>query len=187
MREAETIRRLLTARQVAEFYGFHADRAGNISCPFHRGDRTPSLKLYDGEGGFHCFGCGAHGSVIDFVMKLFDLNFRQAVMRLDSDFNLGLSRQKQQFSDYSAAVEKRRAEIRAKEREEREFWQAVHDLWYFREAKELFEPVQTDDGIWFHPLYVEAVKMIPHLENWIDEHIAIGGDNIERNSALHAG
>ena len=114
MREAETIRRLLTARQVAEFYGFHANRAGNISCPFHRGDRTPSLKLYDGEGGFHCFGCGAHGFVIDFVMKLFDLNFRQAVMRLDTDFNLGLSRQKQQFSNYSAAIEKRRAEIRAR-------------------------------------------------------------------------
>lgn len=187
MGEAETIRRLLSARRVAEFYGFHPDRAGAISCPFHKGDRTPSLKLYDGERGFHCFGCGAHGSVIDFVMKLFNLNFRQAVMRLDSDFRLGLTREKKSFNSYSAVLEKRRAEQRAKEQEEHDFWNAVRELWYWREVKQLFEPVKTGDDIWFHPLYVEAVKMIPHLENWIDNHTKIGGDNIEGNSALHAG
>ena len=78
---ASDIRSMLTAQQVAEHYGFEVNRSGFMKCPFHTGDRTASLKLYDGESGFHCFGCGAHGSIIDFVMRLFDLNFRQAVSR----------------------------------------------------------------------------------------------------------
>ena len=91
---ASDIRRMLTARQVAEHYGFLANRSGFIKCPFHQGDNTASLKLYDGQGGFHCFACGAHGSVIDFTMKLFDLNFKQAILRLNADFRLGLTSNK---------------------------------------------------------------------------------------------
>ena len=68
MNMAADIRRILTAQQVAEFYGFQVGRSGFMKCPFHQGDHTASLKLYDGDGGWHCFGCGAHGSVIDFVM-----------------------------------------------------------------------------------------------------------------------
>ena len=39
-----------------------------IVCPFHA-ERTPSCTLFP-TGGFHCFGCGANGNSIDFVMKL---------------------------------------------------------------------------------------------------------------------
>ncbi len=45
----------------------HLTRTGMACCPFH-GDgqeRTPSLKVYDDH--FHCYGCGAHGDVIDWV------------------------------------------------------------------------------------------------------------------------
>jgi len=35
-------------------------------CPFH-GERTPSFYVYD--DGYHCFGCGAHGDAISFVMQ----------------------------------------------------------------------------------------------------------------------
>jgi hypothetical protein len=87
---AADIRRILTAQQVAEFYGFQVGRSGFMKCPFHQGDHTASLKLYDGDGGWHCFGCGAHGSVIDFAMLLFNCSFREAMGRLDSDFHLGI-------------------------------------------------------------------------------------------------
>lgn len=87
---ASDIRSMLTAQQVAEHYGFEVNRSGFMKCPFHTGDRTASLKLYDGESGFHCFGCGAHGSIIDFVMRLFDLNFRQAVLRINATFTWAL-------------------------------------------------------------------------------------------------
>ena len=39
------------------------------SCPWHGRDSTPSFKVFKKDGRFHCFGCEADGSVIDFVMK----------------------------------------------------------------------------------------------------------------------
>ena len=48
-------------------------------CPFH-GEKTPSFHVYDDH--FHCFGCGAHGSLIDFVMQRDKVGFREAVERL---------------------------------------------------------------------------------------------------------
>ncbi|HBC07201.1 MAG TPA: hypothetical protein DC046_06400 [Rhodospirillaceae bacterium] len=48
-------------------------------CPFHK-EKTPSFHVYDDH--YHCFGCGAHGSVIDFVMETEGLEFREAVQRL---------------------------------------------------------------------------------------------------------
>lgn len=87
---AEQIKQQLSMYDVLDQYGFDVGRAGMMLCPFHEED-TPSFKVYGGEGGWHCFGCGAGGSVIDFVMKLFDLGFPQAVVRIDNDFRLGLT------------------------------------------------------------------------------------------------
>ena len=89
---ARQIKEHLTARQVVELYGFHPDRGGYIQCPFHAGDNHGSLKVYDGnKSGWHCFGCGAGGSAIDFVMRLFGLSFAQACLKLNCDFGLGLT------------------------------------------------------------------------------------------------
>lgn len=89
-RQAEEIKQRLTMREVAEHYGFQVNHASCIRCPFHAGDRQASLHIYPGSDGFHCFGCGAHGSVIDFAMLLFNCSFREAMGRLDSDFHLGI-------------------------------------------------------------------------------------------------
>ena len=48
-------------------------------CPFHA-DRGPSLVLYPDH--FHCFGCAAHGDVIDFVAKLQHLSTGEAIRYL---------------------------------------------------------------------------------------------------------
>ncbi|GAB6052276.1 DNA primase [Magnetospira thiophila] len=48
-------------------------------CPFHK-EKTPSFYVYDDH--YHCFGCGAHGSVIDFVMNTENLSFPEAVEKL---------------------------------------------------------------------------------------------------------
>lgn len=81
-------RRLVTARHAAEYYGFQANRAGFIPCPFHS-EKTASLKLYD-NGSWYCFGCQQHGSSIDFTAKLFDLSPLEAVRKMNMDFNLAL-------------------------------------------------------------------------------------------------
>jgi DNA primase len=50
-------------------------------CPFHN-EKTPSFTVSDEKGFYHCFGCGAHGSAIDFVMNNEGLSFPEAVERL---------------------------------------------------------------------------------------------------------
>jgi DNA primase catalytic core len=47
-------------------------------CPFHR-EKTPSFHVTPAKNLFHCFGCGAAGSVIDFVMKQDRLTQQQAI------------------------------------------------------------------------------------------------------------
>ena len=53
-------------------------------CPFHN-EKTPSFTVSEEKGFFHCFGCGAHGDVIGFVMRFDNLSFPEAVERLATD------------------------------------------------------------------------------------------------------
>jgi phage/plasmid primase-like uncharacterized protein len=50
-------------------------------CPLHD-EKTPSFTISPQKGFFHCFGCGAHGDVIDFVRKTKGVSFKQAVAEL---------------------------------------------------------------------------------------------------------
>lgn len=70
--------------EAAERYG--TVRRGFMRCPFHE-DRVPSLKLYDDH--FHCFGCGAHGDVVDLAAGLLGCSKAEAARRLLEDFGQG--------------------------------------------------------------------------------------------------
>ncbi len=50
-------------------------------CPFHN-EKTPSFTVSESKKIFHCFGCGESGSVISFIMKKENLDFREAVVFL---------------------------------------------------------------------------------------------------------
>ncbi|WCT75019.1 CHC2 zinc finger domain-containing protein [Sphingomonas naphthae] len=52
-------------------------------CMFHQ-ERSPSLHVYDTDGGFHCFGCGASGDVFDFLKAKNGLGFIDAIRWLDA-------------------------------------------------------------------------------------------------------
>lgn len=58
-------------------------------CPFHD-ERTPSFHIVEEKGFYHCFGCGAHGDAISFVMHTEGLEFPQAVKSLASLAGLSL-------------------------------------------------------------------------------------------------
>lgn len=47
-------------------------------CPFHQED-SASFFIFTDDNHFHCFGCGEHGDVINYIMKLKDYDFKQAV------------------------------------------------------------------------------------------------------------
>ena len=57
-------------------------------CPFH-GEKTPSFTVSRDKQFFHCFGCGAHGSAIGFLMKHRNLEFVEAVEELAGVAELG--------------------------------------------------------------------------------------------------
>lgn len=59
-------------------------RAGNeykACCPFHA-DKNPSFTIFSGGQRFHCFGCGASGDVLDYLMRLHKVALRDAAAML---------------------------------------------------------------------------------------------------------
>lgn len=56
-------------------------------CPFHN-EKTPSFYVNDDKAFYHCFGCGAHGDAIRFVVELEGLSFRDAVATLAAEAGL---------------------------------------------------------------------------------------------------
>jgi DNA primase len=79
-------------------------------CPFH-GEKTPSFYVY--EDGYHCFGCGAHGDAISFVMQTHGTSFIEAVASLAAEAALdlpkpspGMEAAERQRLDLGAVLEK---------------------------------------------------------------------------------
>jgi RecA-family ATPase len=63
----------------------HLKREGNHwkgCCPFHA-DRDPSFAVYD--NGFHCFACGAKGTVVDYVMLRDGVDVGEAIKRIGAE------------------------------------------------------------------------------------------------------
>ncbi len=71
-------RQVKLARRGREFAGL---------CPFHH-EKTPSFYVVEDKNFFHCFGCGAHGDAIGFVMRADHLDFLEAVEKLAAEVGL---------------------------------------------------------------------------------------------------
>lgn len=62
-------------------------------CPFHN-EKTPSFYVNEDKGFYHCFGCGAHGDAIGFVMAQDGLTFMDAVKSLAAEAGLTVPEQR---------------------------------------------------------------------------------------------
>ena len=83
---SETIEQIAAANDIVELIGsyFPLKRAGanfKALCPFHQ-EKTPSFMVSPRRQTFHCFGCGAGGSVFRFVMEYEHVDFPSAVRKL---------------------------------------------------------------------------------------------------------
>ena len=103
---AQVIRDQVTMEQILSLYGYRTKK-GFMCCPFH-GEKAPSLKIYKESGGWHCFGCGRGGSVIDFVMEHENCRFSEAVRAIDRSLHMGLTDPHE--NPFEAGREKRRQE-----------------------------------------------------------------------------
>lgn len=114
------IKQAVTMTEIASKYISEPNRAGFICCPFHD-EKTPSLKVYPKNKGWHCFGCNAGGDIINFVSEYFGLGFVDACKKINSDFNLGIINNEGEYNDLAA----QQAEIqREHERGKRKLEQA---------------------------------------------------------------
>lgn len=80
----DEVKQLHNMRDVVEGYGFQVNRAGFIPCPFHKGDREPSMKIY--KDSYHCFGCGASGDIFSFVQQMDHCDFKTAFYSLGGTY-----------------------------------------------------------------------------------------------------
>lgn len=102
----------------------NAGREKKACCPFHK-EKTPSFTVNDHKGFFHCFGCGAHGDIIAFVMRAENRDFVETVELLAAEAGLTVPQ-----SDPAE---------RARARRNRDLYQLVEAAaaWFERQ---LFEP-----------------------------------------------
>lgn len=160
---ATTVKSLVSTPELFAHYGFKRDRNGMICCPFH-GEKTPSMKVYNGAGGYHCFGgCGAHGDVLDFVQQYFKLSFYEALSKINNDFNLGLpidTKDRKRQKESMDAAEKRRREMERIQSEyqrlRREYEKTMAEWIRLDNQKREYSPKPGDDEL--HPLFLEAVS-----------------------------
>lgn len=78
-------------------------------CPFHA-EKTPSCHLYTKQNRYHCFGCGAHGDALTFLMQHDGQSFRESVIALADATGVVLP---EAFVRFSAAHEAEHAEALA--------------------------------------------------------------------------
>lgn len=122
--DADLIKNEVDMLRCLDRYGLRPNRGGFICCPFHSED-TPSCRVTPDNKHLHCFGCGEHADVISFVMKYFGITFREAVQKIDGDFNLGIDRSKQSYRERKMLSERVRR-VEEEKRREREKFEALY-------------------------------------------------------------
>ena len=164
------IKMAVSVKEAAEYYGLEVNRGNMVCCPFHA-DRTPSMKL--NEDYFYCFGCGAHGDVIDLVAKLFNLSSYDAAKKLAYDFGIDPDKP-------PAAVALRKPKYplaKAFQREELHCRRVLCDYLHLLEHwKVQYAPETPEDTL--DDRFVEACQMLDYIEYLAD--ILTVGDLEER-------
>jgi DNA primase len=88
---------LVARADIAEVVGMRvqlkkAGREYKACCPFHS-EKTPSFTVSPDKGFYHCFGCGAHGTALGFLMEFDRLEFVDAIEELAQHLGLEVPRE----------------------------------------------------------------------------------------------
>lgn len=173
---AEEIKSRVSTKNFCAGVGIWIDRHGSALCPFHGDRKTPSLKVYeDPSRGWHCFGCGKGGSVIDFAMEWYGIGFRQAILRIDFDFNLGLPISKKQTAEDRRKsrkdAQKRALNAKLKEQRRRDieghYWACFDRLLAIVRDVEAHRPKNINDE--FSEEWAKAIRILPEAKEEYEE------------------
>src|SRR5262249_39431027 len=88
---------LIARADIAEIIGARvplkkSGREYKACCPFH-GEKTPSFWVSPEKQFYHCFGCGAHGTVLGFLMNYDRMSFPEAIEDLAARLGLEVPRE----------------------------------------------------------------------------------------------
>lgn len=135
--DTEKIRLANPLKEWLERYGIEINRKGFAKCPFHS-EKTASFRVY-ADNTYHCFGCGAHGDVISFVMAVQNVPFEDACAFLDRD----ISYSEQRRIDRVRRKRNSAADRRGKARED--YWCAFDDWKLNEDFISAYKPLSPDD------------------------------------------
>ena len=143
--DVNLVKMSVTMRQIAGMYGITVTRAGFAKCPFHL-DSNPSMKIYDGNRGYHCFVCHAGGDVINFVMRHDGIGFEAAVRLIADYFGIPISDGKKPLSrvDKKRIAEKRAAQEaaeKARKADQERLRSISRDLHWLKDRQAEFKPL----------------------------------------------
>ena len=171
----EIVKYGVSCRDAAERYGVEVNHYGMALCPFHN-DRNPSLYVADDH--YHCFACGEHGDVIDFVSKLFHLSLYDAAQKLAVDFRLTPDK-----PPSAAALHAKRIRTEAQQLRENErlCFSVLSDyarvLWDWKVQYAPQSPAEAPDA-----RFVEACHKLDETEYYLD--ILASGNSYERTEII---
>lgn len=145
-------------------------------CPFHH-EKTPSFHVDDSKGFYHCFGCGAGGDVVKFVMETEGLSFPEAVERLAREAGLPLPER----TPRAAAAEKARASLHEVVEKAAAFFEA--QLW--GSAGATARAYLESRGVQADTARLFRIGFAPSARHALGQHLATQG--VELAQALAAG
>lgn len=172
----EIVKYGVSCREVAERYGVEVNHYGMALCPFHN-DRHPSLYVADDH--YHCFACGEHGDVIDFVSKLFQLSLYDAAQKLAADFHLSPDKPPSAAALHAKRIRTEAQQLKANERlcfsVLSDYARVLRD-WKVQYAPQ--SPAEAPDE-----RFVEACHKLDEVEYYLD--ILTSGNSYERSEVIH--
>lgn len=146
-------------RETAEIYGFTPDRHSFICCPFH-GEKTASMRLY--EDYFHCFGCGAHGDIINFVQRLKNTGALEAAKELADITGISYSQQRKTAPVRNSPTRSELLRYYA-DWEARAFRTLNNYFKLLQQFYNDFKPCDSADKL--HPLFIKALHELEYVHS----------------------
>lgn len=120
------ILKVLTIRDITNYYGIKINN-NMCKCPFGHKDNSPSMKIYDKTNTFYCFACHKSGDFIKMVQLLFNLNFQQAMEKINDDFKLGLNTKSSYNKEQIIKLEKQKQLKKMQEEEQKQKENAIFE------------------------------------------------------------
>lgn len=167
---AERIKECVTIEDILTRNGYKTDRYRRIPCPIHNGKNKGSFSY--NKSSFFCFSCQEHGDVITLVQKLFNIEFKSAISKINNDFSLGFTYKKptaEEMKCFARMVNDRVINTQRKDEARQDYLEKVNLYAYLRRKQREYFPKDPEEE--YHPVFIYASQHLAELENYLDENI----------------